>query len=63
MVRETMEVTKEWYDKINKGYLSGEERLELFGESLCCGYGIYGYSAREKDGKYYCDYMRGNTCD
>jgi len=59
------EITKEIFDEAiaNGGTIPANRYLEVFGASLVMGYGIYGTSVREADGKYFVDYRRGDTCD
>ncbi len=61
------EISKEIYESAMKhnseGYLSREDERKIFSVSELDGYGVYGAYAKEKDGKYYCFYYRGETCD
>lgn len=56
------EVTKAEYDEAmaNNGKV---DEVEFFGMAVCCGYGLYGYSFYEEDGKYYVSYSTGSNCD
>ena len=65
MVNCSMEISKEVYDRAvaNNGRITGDDEKKIFSVAILCGYGLYGTSVRETDGKYYCDYNRGNTCD
>lgn len=60
-----VEISKEIYENAmkNNGCLTNEDRHKVFNVSELYGYGVYGAYAREKDGKYYCFYYRGETCD
>lgn len=58
MIEITEEITKEEYEKAKeKGAYS------LFGEAMLMGYGVYGASVTEVDGKYYLTYSKGSSCD
>ena len=59
------EITKEIFDEAiaNGGAIPAKRYLEVFNASLVMGYGIYETSVREADGKYFVDFLRGNTCD
>ena len=65
MVYCAKEISKEVYDRAveNKGRIAREDINDVFDISILCGYGVYGTSVREENGKYYCDYQRGSTCD
>lgn len=66
MVKETMKITKEVYNKAmeNEGRIPKALELEVFGDSLIYGYGVYGNKVRmTEDGEYVVDYKRGSTCD
>ena len=65
MVNCTKEISKEVYDRAieNNGVIPGNMEMEVFGPSICLGYGLYGTRVREEDGKYYVDYSRGSSCD
>ena len=66
MVRgEDFEISKEVYDRAmkNGGYITGEDEKNLFSEAMLCGYGVYGDMAYEKDGKYWCRWEHGSSCD
>ena len=62
---EPFEINKEVYDraKENRGYIIDSDKKELFPPHLLYGYGVYGAMAYEKDGKYYCSYQTGSSCD
>lgn len=59
------EISKDVYDRAqkNRGYLAEEDKVKLFSESIRWGYGLYHCMAYEKDGKYYCSYETGDSCD
>ena len=59
------EVSKEIYDNAQKhnGYMTKEDEKKVFDVCELCGYGIYGARVYARDGKYYCTYYRGNSCD
>ena len=60
-----IEISKEVYDRAvaNNGKITREDEKEIFDISILCGYGLYGTSVMEENGKYYCRYWRGSTCD
>jgi len=66
MRKETRKITKEVYDvaMANEGRIPKNMELDVFGDSLVYGYGIYGTKVRidEKDG-YVVDFKMGDTCD
>lgn len=59
------EISKEVYDRAmeNRGYIVNKDMKELFSISQLCGNGVYSAMAFEKDGKYYCSFWLGSTCD
>ena len=58
MTTVTYEIPKEDYDKaLEKGADS------IISDAIHMGYGVYGSSVKEVDGKYYLTYSRGNSCD
>lgn len=66
MVKETKKITKEVYDKAmeNEGRIPKALELDVFGDSLIYGYGVYGNKVRMTEtGEYVVDYKRGSTCD
>ena len=66
MLSHTKEISKEIYDiamEKGNGHIPGDMEMEVFGASICCGYGLYGTKVYEKDGKYFCDYTTGSSCD
>ena len=58
MVDVNREITKEQYDKAQ-----ADSPYVLIDDSIKMGYGAYGATAYEKDGKYYLYYRRGDSCD
>lgn len=60
-----IEITKDIYDRAmaNRRYIAPEDMPKLFTQAQLCGYGIYSEMVYEKDGKYYCSYCMGSTCD
>ena len=65
MTREEMEIGKEFYDRAmeNGGHITKEDEYKLFSPSIIYGYGLYGTSVFERDGKYYVSYSCGDSCD
>ena len=58
MIDVSYEITKEEYERaLEKGASS------LIGIEIKMGYGVYGASVSEVDGKYYLRYSRGDSCD
>lgn len=59
------EIPKEIYDraKANRDYITEEDKSKVFSISQLCGYGVYSPTVFEKDGKYYCNYYLGSSCD
>ena len=57
-VKVTYEISKEDYDKAIK-----EGPDSIISESVHMGYGVYGSSVTEADGRYYLTYQRGASCD
>ena len=62
---EPFEISKDVYDRAmkNGGYITRMDETELFSISQLCGTGVYSDKAFEKDGKYYCSYCIGDSCD
>ena len=59
MVSVTNQISKEEYEQAKeKGAMS-----LITNPALINGYGVYGASVKEVDGKYYLTYSRGNSCD
>ena len=68
MVNCTMELTKEQYDELmtaskGRGVVPEELETKYFDISTLRGYGLYGTRVYEKDGKYFLNYNRGESCD
>ena len=49
--------------KENNGCITDEDMDKVFTVRECCGYGIYSPVVFEDNGKYYCRYWMGRTCD
>lgn len=47
----------------NYFYMAQEDQIALFSEAVRCGYGLYNCMVHEKDGKYFCTYDIGDSCD
>ena len=58
MVSVSYEITEEEYKKAK-----AEGVYFIIPESIIMGYGCYGATAAEHDGKYYLSYDRGDSCD
>ena len=61
-----IEISKDIYDRATaKGgkYIAREDMSKLFTQAELCGYGIYCPTVYEKDGKYWCSYYMGDSCD
>jgi hypothetical protein len=58
MVSVKHEITKEEYEKAQ-----AEGVYSIIPDSIAMGYGCYGASVSEHDGKYYLFYDRGDSCD
>ena len=54
------ELTKDQYDRYQKGEL---KKSELFSEAAIMGYGVYLGVPYEEDGKYFVNYSMGSSCD
>lgn len=59
------EITKEQFEraKLHHGYIAAEDMEDIFDASERYGYGVYGPSAFERDGKYFVHFSLGSTCD
>ena len=59
------EITAEQYERAahNRGYLIESDRHAVFSDSELYGYGVYGGTVFEKEGKYYVRFTLGSTCD
>ena len=62
---EPFEISSEVYNRAinNRGYITSEDKNNLFDTWQLCGYGVYGARAYEENGKYWCAYSMGSTCD
>lgn len=58
MVDIEREITKENYEKAK-----AEGPESIISMDILMGYGCYGAKVFEKDGKFYLQYTRGNSCD
>lgn len=60
------EITKEEYDSLSKKNY-GEQHSALFPDGVPdaweYGYGYYGHSIREENGKYYAVFEIGSSCE
>ena len=56
----TMEITKDQYERYQKGEL---KKSELFSEAAIMGYGVYMGAPYEDNGKYFLNYSMGSSCD
>lgn len=68
MVNCTREITKEQFDEImtasnGRGFIPANLEEKYFDVCILWGYGLYGTRVYEKEGKYYLDYSRGESCD
>ena len=57
------EITEEQFHLADKGELTKEDEMEIFGMAVVWGYGLYGYEIYEEDGKYYAKWRQGDSCD
>ena len=60
------DITEEQYAEAEKKtffYMADEDKSKLFPISILCGYGLYNCFVSEKDGKYICNWERGDSCD
>ena len=57
------EITEEQFHLADKGELTKEDKMEIFGATVVWGYGLYGYEIYEEDGKYYATWRQGDSCD
>ena len=57
------EITKEIYDAAGGDGKPLKDRKEVFSDSEMMGYGIYHPTVYEEDGKYYCRFYMGDSCD
>ena len=65
MVRLIKEIPKDIYDRaMNNGkYIPLKDKEKVWDISERCGYGVYNHQVFEKDGKYFVEYNRGESCD
>lgn len=65
MNRYTKEISKEVYERSIpfNGVMTEEDRIECFDTQTRNGYGLYGVYCYEDNGKYYCHYYVGDSCD
>ena len=61
----TRRITKDQYERAvnNNGYLTDEDRLEVFTEAERCGYGIYDTRVYTSNGLYLVNFEKGSSCD
>ena len=59
------EIPKAVYDNAiaHNGYITEDDERKIFDLCERLGYGIYGAKACAENGKYYCEYYRGSSCD
>ena len=57
------EITEEQFHLADKGGLTKDDEMEIFGMAVVWGYGLYGYEIDEEDGKYYAEGRQGDSCD
>ena len=57
------EITEEHFHLADKGGLTKDDKMEIFGAAVIWGYGLYGYEIYEEDGKYYAEWRQGDSCD
>lgn len=57
------EITEEQFHLADKGGLTKDDKMEIFGAAVIWGYGLYGYEIFEEDGKYYATWRQGDSCD
>lgn len=65
MVQVRKNISKELYEKFTNAPKAEQHILvtDYLGAAIVCGYGLYGYSFSEDNGKYYLTYERGDSCD
>lgn len=58
-------ITKDAYDRAQarNGYLTSADKMEVFGEELCCGRGVYFATVYERGGEYYTVAEIGGSSD
>ena len=57
------EITKEQFHLADRGGLTRDDKIEIFGATVVWGYGLCGYEIYEEDGKYYAEWQQGDSCD
>ncbi len=59
------EITREQFERgVHNGrYLTKEDRDNVFTSSELYGYGVYGGTVSEENGRFYVLYELGSTCD
>ena len=57
------EITEEQFHLADKGGLTRDDKMEIFGAAVVWGYGLYGYEIYEEGGKYYAEWRQGDSCD
>ena len=65
IITKSREISKEEYDKAmaNGGRLTEEQELEILGESIVRGYGVYGTAVYMDGDKYMLKYETNDSCD
>lgn len=59
------QITKEQYERAlnNNSYITDEDEMIIFTAAERYGYGIYSDKVIEENGKYYCEFEMGTSCD
>lgn len=57
------EITEEQFHMADKGGLTKDDEMEIFGMAVVWGYGLYGYEFWEEGGKYFVTWKQSNSCD
>lgn len=57
------EITKEIYDNAGGDGNPLRKWKDVFSDAEVIGYGIYHPTVYEEDGKYYCRFYMGDSCD
>ena len=57
------EITKEIYDNAGGDGRPLRRWKDVFSDAEVIGYGIYHPTVYEEDGKYYCRFYMGDSCD
>ena len=65
LYRAEKEITLEQYQraKDHNGYLTKEDYLIVYTDAERYGYGVYGGSVHERDGRYFVSYKTSDSCD